>query len=441
MGDSQNGEEDMNPISFLSRPRIIRPPLLRGAGAALLAACCIAAAGKPSPAADVTIYGRPMVVVSSAEVSPRPGQEASFPGVFDLTLTVSNIGSITASHVVGTVPANEYVGTESGSSVFGFTYIYPGKSAETTLHMRLDGADESGRVQPVIHFEYYSYDEEEDITLKYTGDEPVRLTFGRPGWNRPTLLIESLTAVPESPAPGEACQLSLDLANISAGDAEQVLIRLGGADGPKPFATVGSGNVGHIPRIPAGGTAKAVFSLVVDGDATAGMYPVPVSLSYRNVLGEELTDDQVIYLTVRTQPALQADLIDALPSPLLVGDSFNFSVEVINIGRQSVDVSTIELTSGDLTITNGSIYAGPLDASTSTSLVADAVAEKAGTAEATLTVHYLDEFNQPQEWTHTFQFTVEESTAPAATAAEAQESPSIWEQIWNAILAFLGLGG
>jgi hypothetical protein len=428
----------MNPNSFHFRFANIRHPLLWLAG---LAVCSIAAAGKPAPAADVTIYGRPMVIVSAAEVRPRPGQEASFPGVFDLALTVANIGSITASHVVGTVPANEYVGAESGSSVFGFTYIYPGKSAETTLHMMLDGADENGRVQPVIHFEYFSYDEEEDVALKYTGDEPVRLAIGEPGWNHPALLIESLTAVPENPAPGERCELSLELANISAGDADQVLIRLGGTEGPMPFATVGSGNVGHIPRIPAGGSAKAVFSLAVDGDATAGLYPVAVSLSYRNVLGESLTDDQVVYLMVRTQPAFQADLIEPPPSPLMVGDSFTLSVEVINIGLQTVNVSTIELTSGDLTITNGSIYAGPLDASTSTSLVADVVAEQAGAAEATLTVHYLDEFNQPQEWTRTFQFTVEESSAPAATAAETQESPSIWEQIWNAILGFLGLGG
>ena len=66
----------------------------------------------------------------SAVVGPRPGAEDSYPRVFDLTMTISNIGSITASHVVGTVPDNVYVGTESGSSLFGYTYIYPGKSVD-----------------------------------------------------------------------------------------------------------------------------------------------------------------------------------------------------------------------------------------------------------------------------------------------------------------------
>lgn len=407
----------------------------------LLALLCIAAAGKPSPRTDVTINGRPMVVVSSAVVGPRSGQEASFPRVFDLKLTVSNIGSMTASHVLGTIPANEYVGTESGSALFGFTYIYSGNSAETTLHLMLDGADTSGRVQPVIHFEYYSYDEEEDITLKYTGDEPVRLTFGDLGWNHPALLIDSLTTKPENPAPGDSCTLKIKLSNISAGDASQVLIRLGGTDGPKPFAIIGTGNVGHLPRIPARQTAEVTFSLAVDGDATAGLYPIPVSLSFRNVLGEELTDNQVVYLKVRTQPALQAGLIGELPAPLLAGQAFEFPVEVINIGRQPVNVNTIELTSDELTLTNGSIYAGPLDESTSTSLVASAVAEAAGPAEVTLTVHYLDEFNQPQTWTHTFSLTIEEASAPVLQTTGGEESPSFFETLWKAILAFLGFGG
>jgi hypothetical protein len=441
MDNPQNGEKDMNPIMLTSRFGPHRRNPLAGAGMILLAALCIAAAGKKDGAADITIYGRPMLVVSSAVAGPRPGEDASFPRVFDLKLTVSNIGSITASHVVGTVPANEYVGTENGSTVFGFTYIYPGKSAEITLHMLLDNADPGGRVQPVIHFEYYEYDEEEDTSLKFTGDVPIRLSFGEPGWNHPTLIVESLTTEPEIPAPGDSCKMKVRLSNISAGEADQVLIRLGGADGPKPFATVGMGNVGHIPRIAPHETAEAEFSLVVEGDAAAGLYPLPVSLTYRNVLGEDLSDTQVVYLKVQIKPALQAGWIGDLPAPLLAGQSFELPVEVINVGRQSINVSTIELTSSDLTLTNSSIYSGPLDESTSTSLVASAVAEKAGPAEVTLTVHYLDEFNQPQTWTHTFQLTIEETSAPEKAAASGGESSNIFETIWKAILAFLGFGG
>ena len=406
----------------------------------MLAVLSIAAA-KGGPVADITIYGRPMLIVSSAVVGPRPGAEDSYPRVFDLKLTVSNIGSITASHVVGTVPANVYVGTENGNSLFGYTYIYPGKSETATLHMLLDKADPGGRVQPVIHFEYYMHDEKEDTDAKYTGDEPVRLTFGAPGWNQPTLLVEELTTVPAIPAPGDSCKLTVKIANISTGSAEQVLVRLGGEGGPKPFATVGAGNVGHIVRIPPHEKAKVEFSLVVEGDTAAGLYPVPVTLTFRNMLGEELSDTQTVYLKVQVKPALQAGWIGELPAPLRTGEPFELPVEVINIGRQSVNVGTIELTSADLALTNASLYAGPLDASTSTSLVANAVADKAGPAEVTLTVHYLDDFNQPQAWTRTFPLTIEETAVVAAAPAGTGESPNIFESIWKAILAFLGFGG
>lgn len=427
----------MNPILPQSSGKPRRGFFPRCACLLLLAVVAIAASGKP----DITIYGRPMLVVTSAVVSPQPGRESSYPRVFDLKLTVSNIGSIVASHVVGTLPANEFVGSETGNSVFGFTYLYAGTSQDTTLHLMLDRADANGRVMPVIHFEYYTYDEEEDVTLKFTGDEPVRLLFGDQGWNRPALLIESLTADPAIPAAGDEVAMTLKLSNVSAGDANQVMIRLGGTEGPKPFATVGTSNVAHIDRIPANQTAEAKFALVVDGDAASGLHPIQVELSYRNVLGEDLTDTQVVYLRVQTRPALQASLVDGIPAPLTAGQSFELPVEIFNIGRQSINVGTIELTSEELILTNGSIYSGPLDGSTSTSLVADATAEKAGPAEVTVTVHYLDEFNQPQTWTHTFQFTIEESSAPAVAADSGEENPSFLESVWKAILAFLGFGG
>ena len=429
----------MNPSIPLLRSAPHRHTVLKGAGIILLAALSIAAAGKGSPVADITIYGRPMLVVSSAVAGPRAGAEDSYPRVFDLTITISNIGSITASHVVGTVPDNVYVGTESGSSLFGYTYIYPGKSVTATLHMLLDHADPGGRVQPVLHFEYYSHDEEEDTDAKYTGDEPVRLSFGDPGWNQPVLLVEQLTTDPAVPAPGDSCRLTVKLSNISAGTAEQVLVRLGGADGPKPFATVGAGNVGHIPRIPPHEKATVEFSLIVEGDTAAGLYPVPVTLAFRNMLGEELSDTQTVYLKVQTRPALQAGLLGEMPAPLLAGEPFELPVEVINIGRQTVNAGTIELTSADLTLTNASLYAGPLDGSTSTSLVATAVAEQAGQAEVVLIVHYLDDFNQPQTWTHTFQLTIEDNAVATEASAGPEEETDILGKIWKGLPGLSGI--
>lgn len=429
--------------TFPLSPRVPwRRSATTGALCLLALSFSIAAAGKPASGPGITIYGRPMLVVSSAAVMPRPGMENRYPRVFDLKLAVSNIGSIVATHILATLPPDEYVSAENGSAVFGFNYIYAGSSAETTLHMVLDRADPAGRVQPVFHFEYYEYNEKDDTTIKYTSDEPVPLSFGDPGWNHPALIISSAVTAPANPAPGKSCILTIRLSNVSTGIARNVFVRLGGTDGPKPFATIGGSNVGYTEQVPAQQTAEVTFPLIVDGETVPGAYPIQVSLSYQNVLGEDSTDNQVVYLKVRTQPNLQADLIDPLPEILLVGQSFDLPVEVINIGRQSLNVSTVELTSDDLTLTSASIYSGPLDGGTSTSLSATAVAEKAGPARVTVVVHYLDEFNQPQTWTRAFNLSIQEQPSPASQAADnGGKSTSILEAIWKAILAFLGFGG
>mgnify|MGYP003565965839 CR=1 FL=1 len=87
---------------------------------------------------------------------------------------------------------------------------------------------------------------------------------------------------------------------------------------------------------------------------------------------------------------------------------FQLPVEVINIGRTLVNVSTLEVTSEQLEIEEGSIYLGPLDGGTSGSLDAVAVAQEGGTNELLVTVHYLDDFDQPRVVMETLSVEVEE---------------------------------
>jgi hypothetical protein len=418
------------------RPRATTVFLLLAAAAILN----LAAAAPPAPAADITVFGRPMLAIASAEVLPTPGKESLFPRTFDMKLTVANIGSISASHILMTLPANAYVSLADGSPSFGLNWIGAGESKELTLHMLLDSAEPDGRVQPVFHFEYYKFSEDEN--LFYTSDEPVRLSFGPQGWNQPVLLVSSCSTTPENPAPGESFTLNMQIANIGVGEARQILVRLGGTDGPAPFSMVGTGNIGSADRVAGLQNVSLKFPLLAGGEAAPGVYPIPVEVDYQNLLGETRTENEVIYLRIRTAPVLQADLITPPPETLLVGQSFDLPFEVINLGRQSMNVGTIELVSDDLTIANGSLYSGPLDPGTSASLPATATAGKAGSATATLVVHYLDEYNRPQTWTQTFTFQIEDAPPAAAqpSATPVQDSGFL-DGLWRAIVAFLGFGG
>jgi hypothetical protein len=134
-----------------------------------------------------------------------------------------------------------------------------------------------------------------------------------------------------------------------------------------------------------------------------------------------------------------------------VGDTFDLPVRVTNIGQNDVNVSTIEVTSDQFTITNGVLYLGPLYASASGSLLAKAGAPQAGTATVTVTVNYLDEYQRPQKYTHELTFEVQEyrratdnsgSTPPGtqgARGSRGQASMTVGQRILQAILGFFGL--
>jgi hypothetical protein len=114
---------------------------------------------------------------------------------------------------------------------------------------------------------------------------------------------------------------------------------------------------------------------------------------------------------------------------------------VTNIGRTLVNVSTLELSSAQLEISEGSLYLGPLDGGTSGSLEATAVAQQGGIAEVLVTVRYLDDFDQPQVVTKTLTVEVEEPVAPASAEEESQEQEeSFWGKVLRVLRGLLGLG-
>jgi hypothetical protein len=116
-------------------------------------------------------------------------------------------------------------------------------------------------------------------------------------------------------------------------------------------------------------------------------------------------------------------------------------VEVTNIGRTLVNVSTLEVSSAQLEISEGSLYLGPLDGGTSGSLEATAVAQQGGTAEVLVTIRYLDDFDQPQVVTKTLMVDVEEPVASASGEEESQEQEeTFWEKVLRVLRGLLGLG-
>ena len=255
---------------------------------------------------------------------------------------------------------------------------------------------------------------------------------------------------PTALQPGARFDLKLLISNVGDETAEDVLLTLGGSSGEQlqPFALVNSGNVRFIEELPAGDVTEITVTMLVDGTAASGVYNLPLDFSYGN---SDRTDAQVVNLLVEKAPQLQVGFYRST-GPGFVGQPLDLPVEVVNIGRSLINVSTLSLSSPDGTVENNSIYIGPLDGGTSGSLDGLIVPEAGGPLEVVVTVNYLDDFNQPQIFEQTLTVQVEAPDEPPefgedgrvivvdGETADSPEDESFGQLLWRFIRGMLGLG-
>ncbi len=383
-------------------------------------------------------HGRPQLVIERATTEPAvlgPGD------AFSLTLTLANRGSRTATQPSLGLASSELAVPRGGSNVVALDALTIGRCATVTLPLVLGEVEEAGRRNLGIALTYSDYD-----GGSYTDQQSVGLEVRTALENRPQLIIDGYQTRPDALAPGDAFTLTLELTNVGGGGAQRLMLTLGGegqATNLGPFAPLQSSNVKFIPRLAAGATTAVEQRLAVDGSAGPGSYSLPVALAFDDARGTRHTDSQLISLMVRQRPHFQIRFYRPIPTTT-VGIPFPLPVEVTNIGRSMVNVSTLELTSEQLTIEDGSLYVGPLDGGTSASLEATAVGRTGGTAAVVVRVHYLDDFEQPQVVTETLTVELEQPAAP--TPAPTGEAPprqprgGLLRTLGRILRGLLGLG-
>jgi hypothetical protein len=261
------------------------------------------------------------------------------------------------------------------------------------------------------------------------------------------VLLDAYTTQPESLSPGEAFTLQMHITNAGESNALQLLVTLGGEGGAglTPFAILGAGNVQLIQDLAPGESMSMEQRLILDGAAAAGVYNLPVTLAYENAAGERSSEAQVLNLLVNRKPQMQVDFYQSV-EPGKVGLPLSLPVELVNIGRNAVNVSTMEVGGEGLEVTSGSVFVGVLDGGTTASLDAEIIPMKPGALPVQVYIHYLDDFNQAQVITHTLTVQVEDNATPTpsapgeATSGENEEDTSLLGRIWGFFRAILGLG-
>lgn len=378
------------------------------------------------------VTGDPQVVVESARPLTRPAVAGE---AFDVEVVLRNAGLRTAYAVSLGLELNEYLSPAEGSGSAQVGDLAPGDSLTLTLSLVLDQPSPSGRVTQTFNLAY-----RDSTDSEHTSEEAATLDLGDAGRASPQLILAAHSTTPERPGPGDTFVLSLTLTNVGGGPARRVLARLGGEAGLDPFLPLGSSNVSYAGDIPPGGSVTITQTLLMDGDAEGGAYPLSVDLSYEDQLAETKTETETIGLLTLARPQVQVDLAKTLPAPATVGQAFDIAVELINIGRQRLEVTTVEVLSADLDLTKNTLYVGPLDPSISGGLTAKATPRAAGPATFRVVIHYRDELNQPQQIEQTF--TVEVQAAGLLPAgAETPQGTAPTGGFWAFVRQLFGLGG
>ena len=196
--------------------------------------------------------------------------------------------------------------------------------------------------------------------------------------------------------------VSLILGGGTAGGASGGTQEPGGISGGSgsfdTFAPLGSSNIQYLGDFDVGGERDVQHHLIVNTTAKPGAFPLKVSLVYKDDGGASYTDDQVVTLLIYAPPVIEISFYQP-PDPFFVGQPGGLPVQVVNLDRNSVVLGRMQVSAEAGELSNNVLPIGLLDAGGYFTLDALYIPVAAGPAELTVTVDYLDDFNQPQRIT------------------------------------------
>ncbi len=397
--------------------------------------------------------GLPQLVIENVTTQPAT-VAAGEP--FTLTLRIRNPGTGMARRALLTVGGadEKNFAPTTGSNVVSVGDIGIGQTKDVSLALVADADTQAGRHTLGLELSFINWGDE-----KFTSAQNVALTVagvaGAALTPQPQALpiIESYTSTPLRPNPGQTLDLRLNVRNVGSQPVQNLTIDFGtaattsGTTSTTIFAPVGTGNVRYVPVVNVGETIPIDMQFIVNGTASAGTYVVPIEMTYDGPDDKPVERTEQITLLVSVPPQLRIDYYQPVGQPL-PGMQFDVSVEVINQGRSTVDIGTVDLTAAELDIENGSAYVGPLEPSQSGTVDSQMTASAGGSYSILVTVHYVDDFYQNQVVTATLPLEVlhmEEPGQPGMGGDGSDTGDPLPEQpqrpfLIRLILGFLGLG-
>lgn len=170
------------------------------------------------------------------------------------------------------------------------------------------------------------------------------------------LTIESVSSTPSDIAPGETAKIKIDIENNIQEDLENVIVSLDLS--LVPFAPYESSTDKIIKEIDEEDTESVSFDVIALSDAEAGIYKIPVVISYL-FNGTIISKTSFISLTINSEP----ELTISYTGDLIKGKNNKINVRITNTGLTEIKFLEIELKDSSRIKTLGTkkIYIGDIE--------------------------------------------------------------------------------
>jgi hypothetical protein len=377
---------------------------------------------------DAPSSSRPIVVIDSYKSNKDP----ILPGeTFNLDIRLANRGREIATNVIIAFTSGDFIPQQTGG-VLAIKELEPGDRDKVIqpflATLNLAGQTVGTLPVTITYGDLFGNSFSESFTIAvnlkqyYTGvvltPTPTPTAEPKP---LPQLIITDYETDVQPLQPGSTFELRVQVANLGRAQALNTSMVVGGADiSADPNATPGAGgisggsgelsnfaplgtsNVQFLGNIAPGETISAQQDLIVNVTTNPGAYPLKISFVYTISTGERLVDDQVVTLLVFSLPQLDVNFYQD-PGPLFAGTPNLLPIQVVNLGKKSVVLGNMRVTSDQAECSNNVSLVGSLEAGNYFTLDASCLPFTAGLQTYTITIDYTDDFSQPQTVTRSIE--------------------------------------
>lgn len=296
-----------------------------------------------TPSADAYL----LVVASKSDPVPAiPGSDLLF------NVLIENWGEKPAENVTVRIIPDDHIKLKSEAErTFTLPLLCSICTTELNYHLLVDSDAPTGEYKIKIGSSWTTT----------SGTKAQDSNFNVTVKGSPKFVISKVTYEPGEAEPGKSTKVTISIENRGTRDAQNALLSVNtapaGTTGKSPFSIVGSGNQFFLGNVRMGEKKTVSFTVVVDPEAAAGGYNLPINIS-----SNEGSQNDQVGISVKSRANLKAPRLETDPRDVVPGEPFLLSITIENAGKDSAKSVRVDLLRNEFLTGQASSYLGTIKA-------------------------------------------------------------------------------